>query len=301
MESLLANLPTLMALVRHGSVSAAAAELGVPRSTVSRRLARLEQELGVVLAERTTRTLKLTDAARELGGESAALLTKLRTTAEAIVAEAGKVKGRLRIALAPGLGGPFIAPLIASFHRRHPDVVVELLVTERQPHLLDDQIDALAVTTLDPALPWSRRSLGRTPAIAVASPRYLRDRPALTDAAALDGHVVLWYGLNRGGTFTWPRLRGAPIPVRPAFVTNDLPTLREMALEGVGVAMLPMHLIVDELARGALVHVLPKQIGATIEFFALFVPERGKSPVLRALFDEVSRYSAKLAASANKA
>ena len=101
MDSLLTNLPTLLAISRMGSLTAAAKQLGVPRSTVSRRLARLEQELGVLLAERNTRTFKLTEPARRLAGEAAAVVTHLQSLSESISFEAGQVRTEAEVRAVP--------------------------------------------------------------------------------------------------------------------------------------------------------------------------------------------------------
>ncbi|WAS95709.1 LysR family transcriptional regulator [Nannocystis punicea] len=294
MDALLANLPTLLVLARTHSLTAAAAELGVPRSTVSRRLARLEQELGVVLAERNTRSFTLTEAARRLSAEAGGLLARLQTVSETVRAEAGQIRGHLRFATPPGLAGSFIGRLLARFQGQHPAVEIEIVVTERRPHLLEERFDALVTSEAPPELPWTRRKLGHLWFVAVASPAYLALHPAPTRPQDLAEHVVLSGPRSPEGLMTWPRLRGASLPVRPWLVTNDLPTLRITALEGLGIALLPIHLVCEDLAANKLVQVLPEHIGATVDIVALFVPERGKSPVLRAFFDNLAKYTAEL-------
>jgi DNA-binding transcriptional LysR family regulator len=296
MEELLAGLPTLLMLSRAGSLTAAANRLGVPRSTVSRRLARLERYLGVALAERNTRSFKLTTAAQRLVDESGTLLTQLKTVSETVRADAGEVRGRLRMASPPGLGGSFVGSFLARFRRQHPQVDLELVVTERRPHLIEEQFDVVLATELPPDLPWTRRTLGRSWYIAVASPLYLRGHPALEEPEDLTKHVVLSTPWTPEGLATWPRLRGPPVAVRPAFVTNDLPTLRVAALEGLGIALLPAHLVLHDLESQALVQVLIKRVGAQLDIFALHAPERRKSPVLRAFFESLAKYTAELTA-----
>ncbi|MFZ5440188.1 MAG: LysR family transcriptional regulator [Myxococcota bacterium] len=294
MEALLSGLPTLLMLSRAGSLTAAAARLGVPRSTVSRRLARLEQHLGVALADRNTRSFKLTAAAQRLVAEAGSLLAQLETISEVVRADAGEVRGQLRLATPPGLGGAFVGSFLARFQRQFPRVDVELVVTERRPHLIAERFDVLLATELPPDLPWTRRALGQSRLVAVASRAYLRGRPALESPDDLAAHVTLSGPRKEDGLLTWPRLRGAPLPVKPAFVTNDYPTLRVAALEGLGIALLPVHLVFDELASGALVQVLPKHLGAPLDVYALHAPERRNSPVLRAFFASLTKYVGEL-------
>lgn len=298
MDELLAGLPTLLMLARAGSLTTAAVQLGVPRSTVSRRLARLERHLGVPLAERTTRSFRLTAAGQRLVLEAGPVLARLQTATEGVRADAGLVRGRLRLASPPGLGGAFVGAFLARFQRQHPQVELELLVTERRPHLLEEQLDVLLATELPADLPWARRRLGKSWTLAVASPAYLASHPPLDRTPALARHVVLSGPRRTEGAQTWPRLRGPPIPVRPAFVTNDLPTLRVATLEGLGVALLPVHLVLEDLASGALVQVLAGQVGAPLDIFALYVQERRHSPLLRAFFASLTRFAAEAASSA---
>lgn len=292
MDALLANLPTLLVLARTGSLTAAAIELGVPRSTVSRRLARLEQDLDVVLAERNTRTFTLTRAGRRLAAEAGGLLASLHTISDSVRAEAGQIRGHLRFAMPAGLGGAFIGHLLGRLQRQYPAVEIEIVVTERRPHLVEGRFDAIVTTEAPPELPWMRRKLGEAQFIAVASPAYLADRSPPAKPQDLAEHVVLSGPRGVEGLMTWPQLRGTSLPVRPWLVTNDLPLLRITALEGLGVALLPMHLVFEDLAAKTLVRVLPDDIGATVEIIALFLPERAKSPVLRAFLTDVARYTA---------
>ena len=296
MDALLANLPTLLALARTSSLTAAAVELGVPRSTVSRRLARLEQDLGVLLAERNTRSFTLTAAGRQLATEAGGMLARLQTVSESVRADAGQIRGHLRFAMPAGLAGVFIGRLLGRFQRQHPDVEIEIVVTERRPHLVEERFDAIITTEASPELPWMRRKVGQASFIAVASPAYFADHPIPARPRDLAEHVVLSGPRGMEGLMTWPQLRGTSLPVRPWLITNDLPTLRITALEGLGIALLPMHLVIDDLAANTLVRVLPEDIGAMVEIVALFLPERGQSPVLRAFFTNVERYAAELEA-----
>ena len=168
------------------------------------------------------------------------------------------------------------------------------MVTERRPHIVEERFDALITSDVPRELPWMRRKLGRVSFIAVASPAYLAGRPLPMKPQDLSGHVVLSGPRGTEGLMTWPQLRGTSVPVRPWLVTNDLPMLRSTALEGLGVALLPIHLVFDDLASNTLVRVLPEEIGAEVEIIALFVPERARSPVLRAFFTSMARQIAEL-------
>jgi DNA-binding transcriptional LysR family regulator len=291
MEELLAALPTLVHLAQTASVSRTARDLGVPRSTVSRRLARLESALGVCLAERTTRSFRLTPAGEMLVEGSGSLLANFQTLRETVEATSGQVRGRLRVSAPPGLSGPFIGQFLHSFQHKFPDVDVEFMVTEHRPHLLDEGFDLLLATGPLEDLPWVRHRIGQSWHLAVASPAYLAAHGTPFHAEDLARHALLAARLGGLSEREWPRIEGPPLPIRPRLVTNDLASLRGAALEGMGVALLPVHLLLDDLPKGRLHAVLPTVIGQPLDIFALYAAERRSSPLIRALLDSVHAFA----------
>jgi DNA-binding transcriptional LysR family regulator len=292
MDDLLAELPTLVHLARTGSISRTARDLGVPRSTVSRRVARLESALGLPLAERTTRHFRLTPAGATLVDGAGRLLSELRSLQEQVQAQAGLVQGRLRIATPPGVGGPFLVPFLHGFQTAFPAVEVELVVTEHRPHLLEEGFDLVLTTGEHEDAPWVRHLLGESAVLLVATPRYLQGHGTPARADELAHHALLAPRLDGVAPRAWPRHGAPPLPVSPRLVTNDLATLRGAVLDHMGVALFPVHLLVHDLAAGAVVPVLPAEVGGPLRIWALFTPERRQSPLVRALLDSVSTYAA---------
>lgn len=292
MDDLLAALPTLVRLAQTASVSRTAKELGVPRSTVSRRLARLEAALGTPLAERTTRSFRLTPAGRMLVEGAGTLLAGFQTLRESVEASGGSVRGRLRVAAPPGLSGPFVGSFLHMFQDRFPDVDIEFVVAERRPHLLDEGFDVLLATGPLEDLPWVRHRIGQSWYLAVASPGYLAARGVPADPSELRDHALLSPRLQGVPDDRWPRTDGIPLPVRPRLVSNDLASLRGAALEGMGIALLPVHLLIEDLPAGTLVPVLPAAIGQPMDIFALYAAERRTSPLIRALLESVHTFAA---------
>jgi LysR family transcriptional regulator for bpeEF and oprC len=293
MDTLLADLPTLVRLAQTGSVSRTARDLDVPRSTISRRLARLEAELGTPLAERTTRSFRLTPAGQLLVDGASRLLAELQTLRETVAASAGSVRGRLRVAAPPGLSGPFIGAFLRTFQERFPEVEVEFVVLERRPHLIDEGFDLVLATGPLDDMPWVRHRLGQSWYLAVASPAYLALAGVPGDVDALHGHRLLAARLHGRSEREWPLLlpERPSLPIHPRLVTNDLASLRGAALEGLGVALLPVHLLLDDLAQQTLVPVLPTRIGQPLDIYALFAPERRTSPLIRALLASVDAFA----------
>ncbi len=288
-RTLLDVLPTFVALARTGSIQETARRLGVPRSTVSRRLARLEEALGVKLAERTNRSFRLTPAGALLAREGSEVLARGRTLAERVRELGGALSGSLRVSAPPGLAGPFLARFLERFTTDFPALRVAFLVRDRVPHLIDEGFDlAFAMGPL-PDLPWVRHRLAPSWYLLVARPE--RVVCELEDL----GSVPLLYGRLPGQNApALPLCDGGSIPVEPTLLTNDPQLVRHAVLAGRGIALLPYHLVAEDLAAGRLVPVLTDCVGARVDVVALFTPERRSSPLLRALLSTMDRFVAEL-------
>lgn len=285
MDELLPLLPTVVSLARTGSVSQSARDLGVPRSTVSRRLARVEQVLGLKVAERNTHRFVLTANGRRLVDGAVGALAQLETVRDAMLAAAGEVRGVLRVAMPAGVSGAFIGGFLSFLHERHPRIEVALTVTDRHAPRLEEGFDIVLVMGAPEPSPWLRRRIAEAELVAVASPEYLARQGTPAGIEALPEHLLLT------SAPVWPKLKGGTFAVAPRLVTNDLSALREAALAGMGIALLPFHVVLGEVGEGRLVQVLAKQVGQTIDVFALYLPERRASPVLKAVLAAVMEFA----------
>lgn len=290
MEELLPLLPTLVTLARTGSVSQSARTLGVPRSTVSRRLARIEAMVGFRVAERTTHRFLLTESGRRLVDGAVEALAKLETVHEEVLAKRGEVRGVLKVAMPAGMSGAFIGWFLTFLSERHPRIDVDLTVTDRRTLRLEEGFDIVLMMGAPEPSAWLRRRLAKTELLAVASPGYLARAGTPDSVRALEGHQLLTISAP-GTTPNWPKLRGGSVPVRARLLTNDLSTLREAAVAGLGIALVPLHVVLLELTNGSLERVLPRHIGQSIDIFALYLPERRASPVLKAVLAAVGEFS----------
>ena len=296
MDDILAELPTLVRLAQTGSVSRTARDLGVPRSTISRRLARLEAALNVTLAERTTRSFRLTEEGRLLAEGATKALAQLRTVRESVEHTSGTVRGWLRACTPPGIGGPFLGRFLVAFRARFPEVRLELTVREHVPHLLDEPFDVVfAMGQLQDA-PWLRHRIGDIWYVPVADPAYLAARGTPTSVDDLAHHVLLGLRSSDFSADAWPTRDGQEISVNPHFVTTDLNAVVSAARSGMGIALVPIHLIAEDLAAGRLSTVLADSIGRALEVSVLYSPERRDSPVIKALLGSVDAFGASLMA-----
>ena len=276
-------------VVAHGGFAAAGRALREPKSKLSRRIAGLEDRLGLRLIERSSRRFRVTDTGQAFYERCRAMLAEAEQ-AEALVAEAqAEPHGRIRFSCPTGMLAP-IGGLISSFLARYPKVRLQLVATDRAVDLIEERIDlALRVRaslTSDAAL--TMRSLGMSNRILVASPQLasrmasidqLADLPTLATSDAAD--ALEWHLEGEGGTRHIVR-------IQPRMGCEDMATVRDAAIDGLGVAILPDHVCREALAAGRLVRVLPAWRGVQGIVHLVFTTRRGLPPAVRALIDHLA-------------
>jgi DNA-binding transcriptional LysR family regulator len=270
--------------VESRSLSRAAAELRVPRATLSRRLARLEERLGVRLLRRTTRSLTITDAGEALYRHARLVLDAV-TEAEASVRRPDDtVRGNLRVALPPATAGGLL-DLVAGFAAAYPEVRLQTFLSTRSVDLQRDGYDVAvrATTRFEPGL--VARTLVRFEFLAVASPAYLASHGTPASLRELRRHRCLM-GFARGELpETHWTVAGRKVHLDGTFFSNSPELLTRAAVAGLGIAMVPSLAVQPRLARGELVAVMPGVLRAEARI-ALVYPERELvPPPVRAFVD----------------
>jgi DNA-binding transcriptional LysR family regulator len=273
------------------SVSRAALELGVPRATVSRRLARLEERLGARLLRRTTRSLVLTDAGEAFYRHARIVLEAVHDAEASVRKTDAAIRGDLRISLPPMMNASF-NDLLSDFAARYPDLRVHVHVSSRYVDLRREGYDVAirAGSALEPGL--VARTLARVPAIAVASPKYLAARGTPRTVRDLRNHRCLmgFGGMETPETY-WPLNAKNKLHVEGSFFTNEIMLLAHAAYRGLGIAMLPVTLIRPLLEDGSLIQVLPGALGVEARV-AIVYPEREfVPPQVRAFVDAVTAWA----------
>lgn len=248
---------TFLRVVEAGGFTAAATALGLPTSSVSRSVARLEQDLGVVLLERTTRHVALTEVGRAYFERVREALAGLDEATAAALDAAREPHGVVRIAVPPDFA-PAMAPVIARFLRAYPKIRVELAASARAAALVGEHADlGIAVGRLPDSSLVSRR-IGEAVHQLHAAPGYLeaRGRPrSLADLARHDA-ILLRSELDRW-ELTGPR-GVEDVPVAPIVTADHLGFVVEATLAGLGVALLPSFIVAAHVEAGTLVQVLPR-------------------------------------------
>lgn len=259
MEQLFLNHAAVFAQVaRHRSITKAAANLGMPKSTVSRWLTELEQHLGARLVERSTRTVTLTEAG-ELYYEHAARIVREAQEAHGIVAEGqSSPQGILRLTAPEDVGECYMTRLIVRFIQRYPDVQVVSRFTNDVVDLIGEGFDvAIRAGSLTDSSLVARRVFDDALKL-FASPAYLEERGVPTRIEHLSSHRCVAYGEQ--AAMTW-RLNGPrgdeQVSVAPVFTTNSFTYVRRALLDGAGVGMVPELLVRNDVESARLVQVLP--------------------------------------------
>lgn len=283
----LPDLDVLVAIIDAESMTSAADKLGVPRATLSRRLARLEEEIGVRLIHRTTRQLAATEAGLELYRHSRTIVDAVETATAAVRSVDGVPRGLLRVTLPPG-GGEVWGEVLSTFMVAHPKVRLEAMAVTRHVDLVAEGFDVgIRAGRLTGSSLISRRLAGAR-SVAVASPAYLALRGDPASVEELSNHDAL-VGFERGEIplRTWPSRSGSLVPVNPRMASNDLTLLLSMTLQGHGIALLPEQFVESHLRRGELVPVLADQIGHEGGIWVVYPERRLMLPRVRAFIDHL--------------
>lgn len=245
-------------VVDAGSFSAAARQLGLTPSAVSRQVARLEGVLRVRLLERTTRKLRLTEAGTAAYGRCQSLWTAAREVLALSDTHTAVARGLVRISMAKAVGRQLIHPLMPGFLRAYPEVDVQLVITDRTVDLFEDGIDLAIRATDNPPPGLAGRPLMQLHHLVCASPTYLAERGTPTHPRDLAQHSCLYLGEDERDRNWRFRKDGAETSVRVSgrYVANHSEVRLEGALEGFGIASLPQFAARSHLHSGALVQVL---------------------------------------------
>jgi DNA-binding transcriptional LysR family regulator len=279
----------LVRVVQTGSFSKAAKERGVPVSTVSRRVARLETSLGTRLLERTTRRLRLTDTGRTYFEHAERAVDDLAQGSHRVRELQHIPRGRVRITAPAGLSTSLSRPL-ASFLRKNPLVNVELDLSEQRADLLAEGFDiALRSGPIDSS-DFVARKLNSSVRNLFASPAYLKARGTPRRLADLSRHDHIAMRAE-GGTATWNLQRSGERQRRfvfqPRLLVNELGAARRAAIEGTGVALLLSTYCAPAVKAKQLVRILPDYEGERVDLVLLYPARRGVTAAVRACIEHL--------------
>lgn len=290
MDKLLA-MRTFRRVVELGGFSAAARDLDLSNAGVSKHVKDLERALGTALLVRTTRKVAATEAGRAYYDRCVRILDEVEEAELALTALNAAPRGRLRVNAPMSFGLLHVAPLIAAFHERCPEVRLDLSLNDRRVDLVHEGFDVglrIRARLEDTSLVARRICAIRT--ALVAAPAYLDRHGVPASPGDLVDHVLLAYSLNEDPD-RWRFRRGAEtaeIEIVPKVLANSGIALKAPVLAGVGLTLTPTFTVGDELRAGRLKRVLPDWETPDYALFAMYPPSRHLAPKVRAFVDFVS-------------
>jgi len=276
--------------VDHGGFAPAGRALGMPKSKLSRRIAKLEERLGVRLIQRSTRHFAVTEAGQTYYMHCKAMLVEAEAAQEAVDTLKAEPRGVIRMTCPIPLVHANVGVMLADFMVRYPHVTVQMEATNRRVDLVSESVD-VALRVRPAPLQNSdlvMRVLADRGQCLVTSPTLIQRYGFPAAPAALSNWPSLGLGTlqqNHSWVLHGPDRAQTTLHHTPRFVTTDMIALRNAALAGVGVVQLPIVMARDQLAAGSLVRLVPDWAPCREIIHAVFPSRRGLLPSVRALID----------------
>lgn len=282
-------------VIEAGSFTAAARLLGMPKTTVSRRVAALEREVGVRLLQRTTRSLNVTDAGRLYYEQSSQALRTIEDANLQLAEARAEPSGIIRISAPVGFGGHFLSSAIFDFLATYPKTKVELCLTDDTLNLVENGIDLAFRTGILPDSTLIARKLGSTHRILCASPDYLaRHGVPLAPADLARHHCVIAGPSIANLHWVLEGLHGQEtVTVSGRFAANEMQAVTAAAIAGYGIAQIPYQAAATPIKDGRLHRVLDDYTTSVGGLHVIYPSSRHLSPLVKAFIElAAERWSA---------
>lgn len=282
------NINTFIRVVETGSITAAADRLMVAKSAVSRRLKELEEHLGVELFHRTTRKMNLTDTGRAFYHRSVRIVEDLLEAELATTQAHGTLKGSLKIALPSTFGLMHMGPAINEFLQIHPQIEFELDFNDREVDLIQEGFDlAIRIANLPDSSLIARR-FAAIKMLICASPSYLERMGTPQTPNELTEHQCLVYSLLSDSEY-WQlsdsKGKEFKIKIHPYLKASTGEFLRDAAVEGMGIILIPSFIVYKEIENSTLVPLLNNYKSNQLDAYAIYPQTRHLSQRVRAFVD----------------
>ncbi|HTI18719.1 MAG TPA: LysR family transcriptional regulator [Trinickia sp.] len=279
----LEDLQIYVAAVDERSFTAAALRLQLSKQFISRRVMGLESDLGVRLLVRNTRKLAVTDLGQEFYERAKRILAEVADAEQAMSSQRSNPRGLLRVSAPMSFGATHLSPLVADFMRTNPDVRVDVELSDRVVDIIGESFDvALRIGTLADSTLIAQK-LAEIRMIACCSPDYASRRRLPVTPADLARHPCLLYGQE--GRTGWEFLvdgTSRAFEVRGPLRANNGEVIREAAVAGLGIALLPEFIVASALKSGALLEVLNDFDSPPLALYAVYPQHRESAVTVRA-------------------
>ncbi len=276
------------AVVENKGFSAAARALGLPKSTLCRHVDRLEKRLGVRLLERSTRHFRLTDAGGHYYTKAREILAELDAADKELAQMRSAPCGVVRLA-APIAAAQYVLPLILpAFMARHPLIKLQVIVSDKPVDLIGDKVDiAIRVRTALPNEALTMKKLTSSYRVLVASPGFAAEHKIadLKSIAALPFLSSSESDAAQSLTFVGPTGKRETVSVTPRLMTTDFNLVRDAAIGGLGIASLPIEVVMAAIGEGRLQRILPDWQSEKANIHLVFAGQKSLTPAGRLLVD----------------
>lgn len=277
---------TFARIVEAGSISAAAMQFGMDKAGVSRQLKELEDLLGVRLLNRTTRQLGVTDVGEIVLERAIRVMQEVESAQTEAESFRQSPSGILTVSASVAFGRSQVVPYLRKFMDQFPEIEVELCLLDRHVHLMDEGMDVLIRLCDQPPEQLIAHFLGPITYVLVAAPDYASKIPELQSPKKLESQQCLFYSFRKN-TAVWKFQNGREftnVNVNSRVTVNSSDAVRMLALDGLGVALLPTFSVEKDIKEGSLLELLPQykaigNLGTAV--YALHAPGRFISPKVR--------------------
>lgn len=283
------RLEIFLEVAKMQSFAKAAKELGMTGPAASKQVMALEEELGVKLLHRTTRMVSLTDEGALYYERARHAVDELKEAAEQLRDMKSAPKGSLKVSAPISFGQAHLLPVLSGFAKKYPDVRMEVLLDDRMIDVVAENIDlSIRISSLKDSTLTSR-NLAVCPILIVASPSYLKAYAAPKTPADLKSHRIIGY-TYQGGTTEWrfkdKQGRASNARLDSVFRANNAEMMLQAALDGIGIAALPIFSVANHLKAGQLMELLPGyKTHPERQITALMPPSRYRSAKVQLLLD----------------
>lgn len=286
----LGDVETFIAVIEHGSLTAAAVALATTPSVISRAIVRLENRLGTQLLRRTTRRQGLTDAGRVYLEHARSAFALIDDAERAIQDQNGELSGRVRLSVPTTYGHYRLPSMLQRYAQRYPRVSIELNIANRNVDLVAEGYDLAIRLGQLPDSGLVARKLEDATLCVVASPEYLQRAGIPQGVDDLAAHVCLPFEMPSTGRIAQWQFRDGDrdidwTPESTLRVSDDVLGVVSLAEHGAGLCQTYDFIVADRLQRGRLIEVLPQLRGRSRPFSLIYAPHRRLSAASRALID----------------
>lgn len=277
-------------VVEKGSFTGAAHSIGLPKSNISRKISRLEESLGVLLLERSTRSLRLSEIGQIYYEHCVRIHEEMTNASHCVEAMSAIPRGWLKVAASVAVGQSLLANKIAGFYQNYPEVKVDLQLSNRRIDIIEEGIDLAIRVGASPDSSLISRKLCSVDLHLYASQKYLDEHlktAPLKHPSDLKQHHCLFMS-DSSHKQRWQLFEQETqhhIDFEATFISDDFSVIHQQVLNGLGIALLPDYMCEQALKDKKIQRVLDNLVGRSVDIYAVYASRKGVTPKLRVFLD----------------